>query len=90
MSEHPSPDESGTDESRDVAGESSRAAPARLALMASGLAFFVTGVAFTVAMPDNFAIGITFLVLGVVFYSIAGTARMRRGGATGRDESPRA
>ena len=43
--------------------------------MASGLAFFVTGVAFTVAMPDNIVMGITFLGLGVVLFSLAGMQR---------------
>ena len=43
--------------------------------MASGITFFMVGVLFTFVMPDNFAIGITLLGLGVVFFSLAGTRR---------------
>ena len=61
---------------------------ARGAWMASGLAFFVTGVAFTVAMPDNIVMGITFLGLGVVLFSLAGTQRAPGDGPEGAADTP--
>ncbi|MDO9590949.1 MAG: hypothetical protein Q7J04_07395 [Microcella sp.] len=50
-------------------------AAARGAWIASGLTFFLVGVIFTLTMPDSFAIGITFLGLGVVFFSLSATQR---------------
>jgi len=47
----------------------------RGAWMASGVSFFAFGVMFTIAMPDNFVMGISLLALGAVFFSLAGTKR---------------
>jgi hypothetical protein len=43
--------------------------------MATGVSIFGTGLIFTIAMPDNFVLGITFLGVGVVFFSLAGSKR---------------
>jgi hypothetical protein len=43
--------------------------------MSSGVSFFAFGVMFTIAMPDNFVMGISLLALGVVFFTLAGTKR---------------
>lgn len=59
--------------------DSQKQPAARGAWMASGLAFFAVGVAFSITMPDNIAMGITFLALGVVFFSLAGAGRRTRG-----------
>ena len=37
----------------------------------------VVSAGFTVVMPDNIALGITFLGLGVVFFSLAGTNKVK-------------
>jgi hypothetical protein len=61
---------------------------ARGAWVASGLTFFLVGVVFTLTMPDNVALGITFLGLGVVFFSLSATQRAPGdgpGGASGGD-----
>lgn len=56
--------------------EQSRAA--RTAWMVSGLAFFIVGVILTLTDPDNVVFGVTFLALGVVFYSLSGMTRSGR------------
>lgn len=53
---------------------------ARTAWMGSGIAFFTVGVVFTLTMPDNVALGIAFLALGVVFFSLSSTPGGGRGG----------
>jgi hypothetical protein len=47
----------------------------RGAWVSSGVSFFAFGVMFTIAMPDNFVMGISLLALGVVFFTLAGTKR---------------
>lgn len=48
---------------------------ARMAWGSTGITFFMIGVVFTLTMPDNIALGISFLALGVVFFTLAGTSR---------------
>jgi len=43
--------------------------------MASGVSLFGAGVVFTIAMPDNFVLGIGLLAVGAVFFSLAGSTR---------------
>ena len=45
---------------------------ARLAWMVSGLVFFIVGVVLSLVQPDNIAVGIVFLAVGVVFFSLSG------------------
>lgn len=45
---------------------------ARRAWMAIGLACFLLGVAVTIVAPDNLALGIALLGVGVVLYTIPG------------------
>jgi len=56
---------------------------ARTAWTGSGIAFFTVGVVFTLTMPDNVALGIAFLALGVVFFSLSSTPGGGRGGGGG-------
>jgi uncharacterized RDD family membrane protein YckC len=65
--------------------DKSASAAARGAWMASGFTFFAVGVLFSLTMPDNIALGITFLGLGVVFFSLAGS---KRAPGDGPGESP--
>jgi hypothetical protein len=60
-----------SDKRRDWSGS----ANFRGAWMSSGVSFFAFGVMFTIAMPDNFVMGISLLALGVVFFTLAGTKR---------------
>ncbi len=65
----------------------SGSAGARGAWSASGFTFFLVGVVFTLTMPDNFALGITFLALGVVFFSLSAGRRAPGDGPGGADSS---
>ena len=68
--------------------DKSGSSAARGAWAASGLTFFIVGVAFTLTMPDNFAIGITFLALGVVFFSLSATQRATGDGGSAPGDGP--
>ncbi len=46
-----------------------------MAWAATGIMLFAVGVLFTLTMPDNIALGIVFLSVGVVFYALSGTQR---------------
>ena len=59
--------------------------PARLLWMIAGISFFVAGVVFTFVTPDNIALGISFLGLGVVFFSLSSTLG-GQGGQGGQGE----
>lgn len=65
--------------------DKSASSAARGAWMASGITLFAVGVVFSLTMPDNIALGITFLGLGVVFFSLAGS---KRAPGDGPGESP--
>lgn len=77
VSEHPDDEAKGA-AADDAAGDGtdrSGSRGARMAWGSTGITFFMIGVVFTLTMPDNIALGITFLGLGVVFFTLAGTQR---------------
>lgn len=60
---------------------------ARAALLAIGITFFGIGVVFTLVIPDNIALGITFLLVGFVLFWAGG---MPKPPASGRGDPPAA
>lgn len=74
MSEHPT---------GAPARERNGSSTARKAWMAGGITVFAIGVVFTLTMPDNVALDITALGLGVVLFSVAGARRSRGSSVAG-------